>query len=81
MVANGVAAAYSLVQGVRCVVSMVRGSVLFSKPLAWAIFSGDQVLSSCLVFSLHASPPYIAYMEEPKSYCLRLVRLVVVIGT
>nr|KJB67397.1 hypothetical protein B456_010G188700 [Gossypium raimondii] len=40
--ANGITAAYSLVQGVRCVVGMVRGSVLFSKPLAFAIFSGDQ---------------------------------------
>lgn len=44
MAANGITAAYSLVQGVRCVVGMVRGSVLFSKPLALAIFSGDQVL-------------------------------------
>ncbi|RVW87116.1 CASP-like protein 2B1 [Vitis vinifera] len=42
VIANGIAAAYSLIQGLRCVVSMVRGSVLFSKPLAWAIFSGDQ---------------------------------------
>ena len=41
--ANGLAAGYSLVQGLRCVVSIVRGSVLFNKPLAWAIFSGDQV--------------------------------------
>lgn len=43
--ANGIAAAYSLVQGVRCVVGMVKGSVLFSKPLAWAIFSGDQMMA------------------------------------
>ncbi|WJZ96064.1 hypothetical protein VitviT2T_014787 [Vitis vinifera] len=45
VIANGIAAAYSLIQGLRCVVSMVRGSVLFSKPLAWAIFSGDQVIA------------------------------------
>lgn len=59
MVVNGIAAAYSLVQAVRCVVGMMKGNVLFSKPLAWAIFSGDQVslfypqiksLCSCLVF-------------------------------
>lgn len=50
MVANGIAAAYSLVQGVRCVVGMVKGSVLFSKPLAWVIFSGDQVLDFFLIF-------------------------------
>lgn len=43
VVANAVAAAYSLVQGLRCVVCMLRGKVLFSKPLAWIIFSGDQV--------------------------------------
>ncbi|KAF8409701.1 hypothetical protein HHK36_005780 [Tetracentron sinense] len=45
VVANGIAAAYSLVQGLRCVASMVRGTVLFNKPLAWAIFSGDQVMA------------------------------------
>nr|XP_028943513.1 uncharacterized protein LOC103446803 isoform X1 [Malus domestica] len=42
VVANGIVSAYSLVQVVRCVVSMVRGNVLFSKPIAWIIFSGDQ---------------------------------------
>lgn len=43
MIANGIAATYSLLQGVRCVLGMVKGSLLFNKPLAWAIFSGDQV--------------------------------------
>ncbi|QHO46598.1 CASP-like protein [Arachis hypogaea] len=43
VVANGLAAGYSLIQGLRCVVSLIRGSVLFNKPLAWAIFSADQV--------------------------------------
>ncbi|GMP73464.1 hypothetical protein CsSME_00031215 [Camellia sinensis var. sinensis] len=61
VVANGLAAGYSLVQGLRCVVSIVRGTVLFNKPLAWAIFSADQVhiiqhyclsLSLCLVNSI-----------------------------
>ncbi|XP_016194059.1 CASP-like protein 2B1 isoform X1 [Arachis ipaensis] len=42
VVANGLAAGYSLIQGLRCVVSLVRGSVLFNKPLAWAIFSAEQ---------------------------------------
>ncbi|KAL7212384.1 hypothetical protein ACSBR2_015132 [Camellia fascicularis] len=42
VVANGLAAGYSLVQGLRCVVSIVRGTLLFNKPLAWAIFSADQ---------------------------------------
>ncbi|KAJ0980122.1 hypothetical protein J5N97_008377 [Dioscorea zingiberensis] len=45
VIANGIAAGYSLIQVLRCVVSAVRGSVLFSKPLAWAIFSCDQVLA------------------------------------
>ncbi|XWS19289.1 hypothetical protein CRYUN_Cryun31cG0003000 [Craigia yunnanensis] len=55
VVANGVAAAYSLVQGVRCVVGMVRGSVLFSKPLAWAIFSGDQAMAYLNVAAVGAA--------------------------
>ncbi|KAF3674842.1 CASP-like protein 2B1 [Capsicum annuum] len=42
VIANGLAAAYSLIQVLRCIFSMIRGSVLFNKPLAWAIFSGDQ---------------------------------------
>ncbi|XP_021622791.1 CASP-like protein 2B1 isoform X3 [Manihot esculenta] len=45
VIANGIAAAYSLLQGVRCVVGIVTGSVLFSKPLSWLIFSGDQLLN------------------------------------
>ncbi|XWS15461.1 hypothetical protein CRYUN_Cryun34aG0002800 [Craigia yunnanensis] len=55
VVASGVAAAYSLVQGVRCVVGMVRGSVLFSKPLAWAIFSGDQAMAYLNVAAVGAA--------------------------
>ncbi|KAL8469196.1 hypothetical protein ACS0TY_032140 [Phlomoides rotata] len=51
VIANGIAAAYSFVQILRCVVSMIKGSVLFSKPLAWVIFSGDQVLN-CATFLL-----------------------------
>ncbi|GAB4826478.1 hypothetical protein Ancab_033373 [Ancistrocladus abbreviatus] len=49
VIANGMAAAYSLIQVVRCAVSMIRRSVLFNKPLAWAIFSGDQI------YNLHNS--------------------------
>ncbi|MCD7451700.1 hypothetical protein HAX54_013083 [Datura stramonium] len=45
VIANGLAAAYSLVQVLRCILSMIRGSVLFNKPLAWAIFSGDQLMA------------------------------------
>ncbi|KAL8470108.1 hypothetical protein ACS0TY_032830 [Phlomoides rotata] len=42
---NGLVGAYSMGQVVRCVVSMIRGNVVFNKPLAWAIFSGDQVMA------------------------------------
>ncbi|KAJ0682115.1 putative casparian strip membrane protein [Helianthus annuus] len=43
VVVNAIAAAYSLVQVLRCGLSVVRGSVVLSKPLAWLILSGDQV--------------------------------------
>ncbi|KAL3850949.1 hypothetical protein ACJIZ3_012831 [Penstemon smallii] len=57
VIANGLAAAYSLVQVLRCVLisMMIRGNnnnnnnnnnaLLFNKPLAWAIFSGDQIMA------------------------------------
>ncbi|KAL2473509.1 CASP-like protein 2B2 [Forsythia ovata] len=45
VIANGLAAAYSVVQVLRCVLSMIRGSVIFNKPLAWVIFSGDQIMA------------------------------------
>ncbi|XLR46991.1 hypothetical protein S83_031651 [Arachis hypogaea] len=38
VVANGLAAGYSLIQGLRCVVSLVRGSVFFNKPLSLGHF-------------------------------------------
>lgn len=62
MVANGIAAAYSLLQVLRCVVSMVRGNLLFSKPLAWAIFSGDQV--HCILDSFMT-----LLLDQNKKYC------------
>ncbi|CAN0890832.1 CASP-like protein 2B2 [Linum grandiflorum] len=55
VIANGIAAAYSFVQVVRCVVSMVRGEVLFNKPLAWIIFSGDQAMAYLTVAALAAT--------------------------
>jgi len=53
VVANGIAAVYSLLQSVRCVMGSMKGSVLLNKSLAWAIFSGDQVSESSLCFFLH----------------------------
>ncbi|KAK9268236.1 hypothetical protein L1049_010679 [Liquidambar formosana] len=55
VIANGVAAGYSLVQGLRCVVSMVKGSVLYNKHLAWAIFSGDQAMAYLTLAALAAA--------------------------
>ncbi|CAL1352098.1 unnamed protein product [Linum trigynum] len=55
VVANAIAAAYSFVQVVRCVVSMVRGNVLYNKPLAWLIFSGDQAMAYMTVAALAAA--------------------------
>ncbi|PQP96252.1 CASP-like protein 2B1 [Prunus yedoensis var. nudiflora] len=55
VITNGIVAAYSLVQVLRCVVSMVRGNVLFSKPVAWIIFSGDQVMAYVSVAAVGAA--------------------------
>ncbi|XP_068644481.1 CASP-like protein 2B1 [Aristolochia californica] len=45
VIANGIVASYSFIQGLRCVVSILRGSVLFNRALAWAIFSCDQMMA------------------------------------
>ncbi|QCD77228.1 hypothetical protein DEO72_LG1g850 [Vigna unguiculata] len=55
VVANGLAAGFSLVQGLHCIICMVRGRALLSKPLAWAIFSGDQVMAYVTVAAVAAS--------------------------
>ncbi|RID72611.1 hypothetical protein BRARA_C04497 [Brassica rapa] len=55
VVANGIAAAYSLLQSVRCVVGSMKGSVLFNKPLAWAIFLSDQAVAYMSVAAIAAS--------------------------
>ncbi|CAF2231962.1 CASP-like protein 2B1 [Brassica rapa] len=55
VVANGIAAAYSSLQSVRCVAGSMKGSVLFSKPLAWAIFSVDQAMAYMSVAAIAAA--------------------------
>ncbi|KAF8102884.1 hypothetical protein N665_0190s0005 [Sinapis alba] len=55
VVANGIAAVYSLLQLLRCVMGSMKGSVLFSKPLAWAIFSGDQAMAYMSVAAIAAA--------------------------
>ncbi|WVZ55826.1 hypothetical protein U9M48_006435 [Paspalum notatum var. saurae] len=42
VIANGMAACYSLLQGARCLLSILTGGVLTNRPMAWAIFSCDQ---------------------------------------
>ncbi|KAJ4975492.1 hypothetical protein NE237_000598 [Protea cynaroides] len=55
VIANGMAAAYSFIQGLRCAVSMIRGNFLFNRTLAWAIFSGDQVMAYVTVAAVAAA--------------------------
>lgn len=51
VIANGMAACYSLLQGARCLVSILTGGVLINRPMAWAIFSCDQ--ASTLIYNCH----------------------------
>ncbi|KZV27601.1 hypothetical protein F511_11604 [Dorcoceras hygrometricum] len=55
VVTNGLAVAYSLVHVLRCVLSMIRGSVLLNKSLAWAIFSGDQIMAYLILAAVSAA--------------------------
>ncbi|XP_042516475.1 CASP-like protein 2B1 [Macadamia integrifolia] len=55
VIANGIAAAYSFIQGLRCALSMIRGNILFNRTLAWAIFSGDQVMAYVTVAAVAAA--------------------------
>ncbi|KAJ6426226.1 hypothetical protein OIU84_026749 [Salix udensis] len=61
--ANVIAATYSMVQGVRCVVGMVKGSALFSRPLAWVIFSGDQMMAYLTVSAVAAAAQSAAFAK------------------
>uniref|UniRef100_A0A1D1ZJP7 CASP-like protein n=1 Tax=Anthurium amnicola TaxID=1678845 RepID=A0A1D1ZJP7_9ARAE len=63
VVANAIASGYSLVQGLRCIVSMIKGSVLFNKPLAWAIFSCDQVLAYVMLSAVAAAAQSAVFAE------------------
>ncbi|KAJ0016700.1 hypothetical protein Pint_09471 [Pistacia integerrima] len=74
VIANGIAATYSLLQGVRCVVGMFKGSLLFNKPLAWAIFSGDQVMAYLTVAAVAAAAQSAAFakMGQPELQWMKL---------
>ncbi|KAL9254042.1 CASP-like protein [Drosera capensis] len=62
--ANGIAATYSLIQVLRCVVSMIRGTVLFSKSQAWIIFSGDQAVAYLSLSALAAASQSSIYGKQ-----------------
>ncbi|KAL8228204.1 hypothetical protein R6Q57_015788 [Mikania cordata] len=68
VVVNAMAAAYSLVQLLRCGLSVVTGSVLLSKPLAWLILSGDQLITYIMLAALGAAlqSAIIAKYSEPE---------------
>lgn len=74
VIANGIAAAYSLVQILRCVVSMVRGSLLFNKPLAWLIFSGDQLMTYMTVAAIGAAAQSAVFAKfgEPELQWMKI---------
>ncbi|XP_062204356.1 CASP-like protein 2U1 [Phragmites australis] len=55
VIANGVAAGYSLLQAARCGVAMARGSPLLSKALAWSVFSCDQALAYVMLAAAAAA--------------------------
>ncbi|XP_061339855.1 CASP-like protein 2B1 [Gastrolobium bilobum] len=77
VVANGLSAGYSLIQGLRCVVNMVRGSVLFNKPLAWIIFSGDQVMAYVTVAAVAAAgqSAVFANMGQPELQWMKICNM------
>ncbi|KAL6990647.1 hypothetical protein U1Q18_008765 [Sarracenia purpurea var. burkii] len=77
VVANGLAAAYSLVQGLRCMVSMVRGKALFNKTLAWAIFSGDQLMAYLMLAAAAAAAQssIFAKFGEPDLQWMKICNL------
>ncbi|CAI8590535.1 unnamed protein product [Vicia faba] len=77
VVANGLAAGYSLIQGLRCAVSMIKGSVLFKKPLAWAIFSGDQVMAYITVAAVAAAAQsaVFAKMGQPELQWMKICNM------
>ncbi|KAK1420030.1 hypothetical protein QVD17_21314 [Tagetes erecta] len=60
VLANGIAATYSVVQLLRC---LVRGSVVQNKPLAWLIFSADQVIAYMIVAAIGAAAESAAFAK------------------
>ncbi|XP_078154284.1 CASP-like protein 2B1 [Carex rostrata] len=55
VIANGLVAAYSLVQLVRCVASLLQGFMLSSRAVAWAIFVSDQITAYVTLSAIAAT--------------------------
>ncbi|CAM9000676.1 unnamed protein product [Rhodiola kirilowii] len=72
--ANGIAAAYLLLQASRCIFNMVKGQVLFSRPLAWFIFSGDQLVAylTAAAAAAAAESAALAKFGQPELQWLKL---------
>ncbi|KAJ8540389.1 hypothetical protein K7X08_030308 [Anisodus acutangulus] len=77
VIANGLAAAYSLIQVLRCILSMIRGSVLYNKPLAWAIFSGDQLMAYLILAAVAAAAQsgVISKLGQPELQWMKVCNL------
>ncbi|XP_059317732.1 CASP-like protein 2B1 [Lycium ferocissimum] len=77
VIANALAAAYSLIQVIRCILSMIRGSVLFNKPLAWAIFSGDQLMAYLILAAVAAAlqSAVISKLGQPELQWMKVCNL------
>ncbi|KAK1281600.1 hypothetical protein QJS10_CPB22g00947 [Acorus calamus] len=75
VIVNGIVAGYSLIQGLRCVISMLRGSLLFNKALAWAIFSCDQVMAYMILAATAAAAQsaVLAELGQPEMQWIRYV--------
>ncbi|KAJ4795763.1 CASP-like protein [Rhynchospora pubera] len=63
VIANGLAAAYSLVQLVRCLTCMLHGTMLHSKAIAWAIFISDQVMAYITLAAIAATAQAAVFAE------------------
>ncbi|KAK1306560.1 hypothetical protein QJS10_CPA10g00526 [Acorus calamus] len=74
VIVNGIVAGYSLIQGLRCVISMLRGSLLFNKALAWAIFSCDQVMAYMILAATAAAAQsaVLAELGQPEMQWIKI---------
>ncbi|XP_008791870.1 CASP-like protein 2B1 [Phoenix dactylifera] len=74
---NGIAACYSLIQGLRCIVNVTKGSVLLNKPFAWLIFLCDQVMAYVSVAAVAASAQsgLLAQFGQPELQWMKLCDL------